>query len=435
MEKTINRKRLLQTLFTAYIVLIPFAAGPTTRYLLSTALIVLSWLLLLEDHPRYPVLSPAGFLRSPVAVSLILLDIIALFSIFYSPEPIYSLQVFFEDFFLNTFLFISIAILSANHPEYIRWERSILLANIIFLAAYMGLMVQWIIFPAHPLFSWPDQIQGPLARWDAVFAFGNGCRVFHGIKHTSLFLTLLLAFWTATAALGMISWKETSIFFLDLFTLVTTTRRAAALAVLSGFAAALIFFRKKSGLLKLSMLFLAGLGALIILSGNTKHFVRENWQLIFRGEIEKARELGGSIPLRVSTYKTFSREVLSDPFRPRGIGKKLIKEYRPELVKKAGLLHGHNTFLNYAYYLGIQGAAALAAILAIQVWLFMSCWKKSSRPRERLLMATALIFMLMFWGTNMFTDGFLHGSATLYWLFTAVPVGVALRYRYHPDQA
>ncbi len=416
----------LNVLFTIYLALIPFAIGPTTRYLFSLATIALSWHILLKERQVSPSLSLAEFIRSPLGIFLAILNLFALFSVFFSPNPAYSLKVFFEDFFLNTVLFGSVAILVSNCPNSIRWERSVITANALFLCAYLGLMLQWVVFPSSPLFPWADQIQGPLTRWEAVFAFGNGCRVFHGIKHTSLFLTLVIAFWTVKTVFGRLSLKEICIFLLDLFTLLTTTRRGAILAVVSGFAASQIFFRKTSKPLVSALLFIAALGTMVVVSGNMKHFVREDWQLILKGEIEKARQLGGSIPLRVSTYRTFAREVIKDPLRPRGLGKKLIKEYRPKLVKEAGLLHGHNTLLNFAYYMGVQGALALSAIICIQAWLFIRCLKKGRRAPERTLMATALIFMLMFWGTNMVTDGFLHGSATMYWLFTAVPTGVAM---------
>ncbi len=414
----------IQFLFTSYLALLPFQIGPTARYLLSGMLIIAAMKHILEQGRH---VSTTQFLRSPVVIFLIALNILAIISISSSPEPRYSMAVFFEDLFLNSILFSSMAIFVANSPQSIEWEKSIRIANILFLLAYLGLMIQWIMFPNHPLCIRPEAIARIHSRWDAIFAFGNGCSLFHGIKHTSMFLTLMLAYWAVWATRGMLSITGMAIFLLDLFTLLTTTRRAACLAVFSGICLAPLLFKSSARYLKVAIAFLAVLVLVFVVSGNSEHFIRENWQLLMKGEVQKAKDLGGSIPLRISTYKVFTKQILKEPFKPHGLGRKLIKEYQAELVKKAGLLHGHNTFLNFAFYMGVQGSLALLGLILSQAWLFWTAWKKTPHGNEAPLMAVGLIFIFMFWGTNMFTDGFRHGSATMYWLFTAIPTGIALK--------
>jgi len=242
-----------------------------------------------------------------------------------------------------------------------------------------------------------------------------------------LFLELLIAFWCIRASAGDIDWKAAFMLLLSLVTLITTTRRAATTATVCGIGAAMFYYRGGRKVFAATLAIILCIFSLLSATRNTRYFIRENWHLILEGNIQAAQKERGSIPLRVSTYKAFITEILRHPFCPRGLGKKLIKEYRPDLVKQAGLQHGHNTFINFSYYMGVQGAIALLIVIFVQFRLYMRCWKQNRDPEDKMLMALAMTFLLMFWGTNMFTDGFRHGSATLYWLFTAIPTGVALR--------
>jgi O-antigen ligase len=97
----------------------------------------------------------------------------------------------------------------------------------------------------------------------------------------------------------------------------------------------------------------------------------------------------------------------------------------PDTIKEAGLVHGHNVFLELAIETGIQGALALMVTIIIQAKMLWNCWENSDHSEIKGLMATGLIFMVMFWGTNMFNIGFENGPSKLYWLFMAVPNGIA----------
>ncbi len=371
--------------------------------------------------------------RTPVFVALFLIDALAFISILFSPDMEYSTRVFLDEFLLNTCLFTGVALLSSTGnrcPFY--WKRGLATADIVFLSAYIGLMAQWVLFPAHPLFvrQEPDIFTQDIGA--IIFGFGNHSLVFQGIHHISLFLGLMIAFWSSLPE--RTPWKNFLFLVLNFFTLVTTTRRAAAIASVFG----VLFGLRQNGkdlrpVLMLVAASISGILLILAMTHTSRYFIREDWKLILRGNVEKAKQLGGSIPLRISTYREFSRQIAEHPFTPQGIGKKLIKEYHQDLVKKAGLQHGHNTLLNFAFYMGIQGALALAAFIAIQARLFWKAYRAIRTGPDEKLMLTGLTFLIIFWGTNMFTDGFLHGSATLYWLFTAIPTGVALRQTHHTE--
>ncbi len=416
----------LNILVFLLIALLPFRIGPTAKILACIAITLIAafqWKAATgKDASRMLKL----YARSPVFLAVLCIDCLALASIFFSPDKEYSIRVFLDEFLLNTCLFASVALYSSTGSRCpLNWKKGLETANIIFLAGYLGLMLQWLLFPDHPLFMRADANICMGSIPGIVFSFGNHSRVFHGIHHVSLFLGLMIAFWSNMPERN--SWKNILFIFVNFATLISTTRRAASLASLAGMLFALKKQKKDSMLLLITVTALiAGIFMAVFLAGASKYFVRENWQLMFRGNIEQARKLGGSIPLRMSTYREFSREITRHPFTPQGIGKKLIKEYHRDLVKRAGLQHGHNTLLNFAFYMGIQGAIALAMLVFVQARLFWKALQDAGSIHDRQLMLTALTFLIIFWGTNMFTDGFRHGSATLYWLFTAISTGRAL---------
>ncbi len=415
----------------------PFGIGPTARYILSFLVAVFSALFFKKyyAHPDKEVARMKSLLVNPIFLGLMLWNLFAVVSIYFSPEPDYSLRVYLSEFFINSSLFATLSLAlatSKNCP--LKWENILFGTNLVFLASYLGIMGAWLLFP-HNLF-WGDQelINRFIAdRMDIVFEFGRTCKLFQGIHHTSIFLGLMIAFWSISP------FKKPSVNFIFLFVnflvLFTTTRRGAIIACLLGlFLSYKLTARKIATLPAIAILFvvIAILGT-VIGSGAGKHFVREDWHLISKGKIEEARHLGGSIPLRITTYREFIKEIAQHPFLPRGLGKKFIKEYWQQLVQKAGLQHGHNTFINQAFYMGIQGALALMAIIVSQWRLFWAALIKQKGKNEERLFIVALVFLLIYWTTNMFTDVFRHDSASLYWFFTAVATGRALQVTVNPD--
>ena len=416
-------EKALNIIIALYITLLPFNIGPTAWTVFSLTIILLSFSLW---HRQKSGNFISELLKSPIFLSVLFLNFSALASIAFSPDPVYSIRVFLSEFLLNSALFLSLVLYCETGEKCrVKWKKGLTTANIIFLTAYLGLMIQWVLFPSHPLLIKQEVVPYLKNTGDLIFNFGNSCRLFHGIHHTSLFLALMIAYWSAISEKkGM--WQNLSFLILDFTTLITTTRRAATLASITGLIFSISRGKKIGRLLLLSGIFLSVIFSVIWISNSYKYFVREDWQLILKGNMEKARKLGGSIPLRISTYRRFALEISQHPFTPMGIGKKLIKEHHRDLVKGAGLQHAHNTFLNFAFYMGVQGALALITFIAVQASLFWKSFRKSDSRDDRQLMLVAMTFLIIFWGTNMFTDGFRHGSAILYWLFTAIPTGRAL---------
>ncbi len=409
-----------------FITLMPFGIGPTARYLLSLSAIVFSFLILRQHGMG--VVSLKTCFSTYVFKALLLWNIFAIISIFFSPEPLYSLRVYFSEFFLNSLLFTALYVLGASTKELpLKWKSVLLWSNSIFLVFYLGSMAIWYLMPGSFFMGDKELIERFIStRTDIIFEFGRTCELFHGIHHTSLYLALMIAFWSVLPFKNILL----NLFFLSInfLTLLTTTRRGALLACLLGliFSQKIVQKQRVGTNIIVGLLLLASITVGVIVSDRGKHFVREDWRLISQGQIDKAKNLGGSIPLRISTYKEFLKEIAYQPFMPRGIGKKLIKEYWKPLIERAGLQHGHNTFINQAFYLGLQGAAALLAIITLQCVMLWKAIKLASFDEKQFL-RVALVFIFIYWVTNLFTDAFRHDSASLYWFFTAIATGRALR--------
>ncbi len=422
-HRWVSGVRMLDLLFFTGLVLIPFSMGPTARYAVAVAIILAS-VRLLKKQGSWSCLTLLFF--SVPFVSLLLWNICALISIAFSPEPMYSIRAYFSEFFLNSLLFTSLSLCSAFSPSPpVAWRPIIKWANAVFLLSYLGMMLYWTLFPHNLILGDSNLINRFISdRSDIIFEFGRACELFHGVSHTSLYLALMIAFWSVSP--WPAAWENISFMILDFFTLFTTTRRGAIMASVLGVLFSMKICRKRvaSAIFPMAIVLLM-VSSTLLYSGIGRHFVRENWHLIEKGQLDKAKRLGGSIPLRISTYWEFSSEIISDPLRPRGLGRKLIEKYWPGLVERAGLQHGHNTFLNQAFYLGVQGAMALLSLVVGQFCMFYRAMKRDPSGEDGQMMKVAIVFMIIYWLTNMFSDGFRHDSATLYWLFTGLATGRA----------
>lgn len=422
-------ERLLKYIFFILLVIIPFNIGGTApRYVLSILIIITCFSAITSSGKNKFSEACAltrEFFRHPLSWALGFLFVTAFISIFMSPDPQYSLRIFCNEYLLNFSMFTSLLLFSEKYGRKINWLKIVTVANVVFLIFYLGLMSQWLVSQGEFWFLDTDINVESASIVDRIFIFSYANTLFNGIKHTSIYLTLLVAVAFIYLVKHQHRIRTLILLLLNLFALLSTVRRGAILSVFAGMGASSLFYSSTKRYFAIfSLLFCLTVSALFI-SDKTQHFIREDWKLIFQGEVRKAKDMGGSVPLRIYTYLTFTKEVLKHPFTGTGLGRRNIKRLMPDIIKEAGLVHGHNAFLELAIETGIQGALALLITIIIQARMLWSCWKSDDHPEIKGLMATSLLFMIMFWGTNMFTDGFRHGSSTLYWLFMAVPTGIA----------
>ncbi len=411
-------------LYFIYLTLLPFNIGPTVRYAFSILLIGFCLVELKKvASSKRNLLS--GFVSSPLTILVLALFLIGVGGAIFSPDVSYSLGALWEEFFLNFSLFLSLSAYLAVAGLGISWMERLLSINCFFVSVYLLLLLQWFLMPWHPLFPEEGLSLSGSSGVQALFAFGNGCTLFNGIKHTSLYLTLMIAISYSAVIFKIGSRPKTLLLLLlNLFLLFTTARRGVMLAAVIGVTLSSFMVpwaRRYALVVCCSVALLFGV---IFLTGNGKYFVREDWNLIKQGRIEEAKKLGGSIPLRISTYRTFIQEIAKDPLRPKGFGRKLIKEHYKEIVKRAGLQHAHNVFLDFAFELGVQGAIVLLLIAGLQYALFWRGYSLAPDIGTQALFFASLVFLVMFWISNLFTDGFCHGTSTLYWLYSSLPTGL-----------
>ncbi|MBW1938661.1 MAG: O-antigen ligase family protein [Deltaproteobacteria bacterium] len=424
-----HSERLLKSIFFILLAIIPFNIGGTApRYVLSILIIITCFSAITssgKNRFKEAYALSREFFRHPLSWALGFLCVTAFISIFMSPDWEYSFWIFCKEYLLNFTLFISLLLFSEKYGRKTNWLEIVTAANVVFLIFYLGLMSQLLLSQGEFWFLDTDTNVESASIGDKIFIFSYANTLFNGIKHTSLYLTLLIAVVFVYLVKHQHRIRSLILLLVNLFALISTTRRGAILSVSVGMVASSLFYSSaKKYLAILSLLFFLTVSALFI-SDKTEYFIREDWKLMFQGEVRKAKDIGGSIPLRIYTYLTFTKEVLKHPFAGTGLGRKNIKRLMPDIIKEAGLVHGHNAFLELAIETGIQGALALLITIIIQARMLWSCWKNDENPEIKGLMATGLLFMIMFWGTNMFTDGFRHGSSTLYWLFMAIPTGIA----------
>ena len=414
---------LLLILIALFIFLLPFYIGPTIRYIFSGLITSLSIFYLKKE----------GFLLKnlfafPINLLILLLFFFIVLSIPFSPELSSSLKHVICEYCFNFLLFFAVSSyfffykISAKDVNLV-----FLYINIFFIVIYLFVLIQWMLFPNAPfLFDQSEFYLKDFSRSDLFFLFGNVCDLFTTIKHISLFIVLMIG--VAFSNLILENHKKICmvLLFFDFFILFNITRRGAMLATFLGILFCTIMSKRYTRHLVVFSLLLICFLSLFFITGNKRYIVRENWSLILQGNIQKAKELGGSIPLRISTYKIFLDEILDAPFRPHGPSMKLFKKYYPDLIKKAGLTHGHNVFIDFAIQFGVQGALLLLIIIIYQFVMFYKGFSRTKDLEMKILFLSSMAFLIMFWTTNMFTDGFIHGSSTLYWLFTGISCGYAM---------
>ncbi len=363
----------------------------------------------------------------PLWISLTILVTFSAISVSYSFSIFYSIRNFLFDFLLNILLFTSLSIFISKYLTICQTTLVIKRINLLFLIVYFFLILQWILMPHRPAFCELQTLDG-IPNQDIFFLFSHTNSLFAGILHTSIYVLFFVCLFFVTLITTKPTKTDIVMFAANMAVLISTTKRAGMLAVFSGFILAPLLtkctYRYFAAMcicicIALSSLYFTGAG---------KHFVRENWGLIMSGNIKQAWDERGSIPLRIYTYMAYGRQVLKQPFKGVGFGRRNIKQALPDVKKQAGLGHGHNTLLNYALQIGIQGAIFLLAVILTQARVLWLALKKTEfNIQYQIFLAASMLFMVMFWISNTFEDAFRHESACYYWLVTALITGFSMR--------
>lgn len=427
-------------LFFLILLIIPFSIGDGARIGLILMLDIACLLSIFKTEERKKSMEKIKlYINHPISWSLLALLIAVLFSVPFSPDVRRSLEAFTGEFLVNIITFSVLVLYSARFCKKTDFIKGILGINIIFLIIYMGVMLQWALAEDHLWFVDPDIIPKGSLWWldpaisikeaspiDKILSYGDGNLLVNSIKHTALYLLLFIA-----VIFVLIGEKREyrlllPLLTVNLATLVSTTKRGSMIASVAGMGCAAIFYSNTRKLIFIGILLIAMSTVFIFASGKDKYLIREDWNLLLHGKVAEAKKKGGSIPMRIYAYTEYVKTVFKHPFKGIGPERRNIKKAYPDVIKRCGLIHAHNVFINTAIYSGIQGMLALAAVIVFQAKMVWRLWKKATQYAERTLAAVTILFMIMFWVANIFTDGFNQGSALLYWMVTAIAVGRSL---------
>lgn len=143
---------------------------------------------------------------------------------------------------------------------------------------------------------------------------------------------------------------------------------------------------------------------------------------------------------RVEIWKPGLKYLTEHPFTPVGYGRRNYVKKFPEVQRmNPAHWHAHNTFLNLAVQLGLQG---LFAFLLVLVQIFRGLWPgrgrlktwRQARPVQLALLA-AWIMTAGFLVRNLMDDLFNNDAALLFWLMIGVSFSLKIFSESPPDQA
>ncbi|CAO0823261.1 O-antigen ligase family protein [Desulfarculales bacterium] len=147
----------------------------------------------------------------------------------------------------------------------------------------------------------------------------------------------------------------------------------------------------------------------------------ETWHKLW----EEPQAVGGTAGDLLALWRFSLAELKDHPFRGIGLGRhsfsKTFEEFRQK--HQPLLWHAHNTFLDLALQMGVQG---LVGIVAIMLTLVVVLWPHAPPARGDVagLFGTATAVMVLgFCLRNMFDDFFVDDNSLFFWLLTGLAMG------------
>ncbi|MBI5888733.1 MAG: O-antigen ligase family protein [Deltaproteobacteria bacterium] len=382
--------------FTGLVVVLPIAHVITVREFLIYIPVAL-WLCKMALK-RGPV-----FADNHLILPMLLFAFVAALSLFTAVDFDYSLRQFLSKLTVDFMLFF----LAFNNVREIKDVRKILFALII------GSTAQGVYSFAR--FFFIDN--GSLAS----FAVKAGGLTGGYITYSVLIITVLpfIAYMVLTSAGGSRRLFFAALLLFNTFMLYLTFQRGALVAL---FVQVMIFL----GFLRRWWI-CAALAAAVVLAvyALPANLVYHGSKGVDLGN-EKIRDYGNTINSRVAVWKFALREIAEHPFKGAGLGRYSFAA-RHSQFRRTDLWHAHNTFLNTAVQLGLQGLAALLFVLwrvGRTHWLGV----KESEGDARIFFMASFVFISGFFVRNMFDDLFVDDNSEMFWFLTGLAFAVFLRF-------
>ncbi|MEW5913884.1 MAG: O-antigen ligase family protein [Thermodesulfobacteriota bacterium] len=200
-----------------------------------------------------------------------------------------------------------------------------------------------------------------------------------------------------------------------------TYNRAAWLAMVveTGLCLLILSRRRLRVALIMAAACLAALAVLFLAPGS-RH--GEEWSHLLKDPLKT----GGTAGDLLSAWRYSLHRLQEKPFQGIGLGRHSFSKAFPDFRRthQPLLWHAHNTFVDQALQLGVQGLAALLLIMAV---LLASLWPRS--PPEagavgQAFMAATAAMVVGFCLRNLFDDFFVDDTGMLFWLLSGLALGV-----------
>ena len=408
--------------FLLLVIFLPFKHNKGAIYF-AEALLVLG--VTIDIHR---VGSLKGFYRiaknSPLSLPIVLFIFTSFASVLFSFDPLYSFKQFTYEVVINIVLYYVILYsLIQGYLNINKCVRFLLCGNIIFVCVYILQLFQWYFFQhhlfmstakSHMTFSNIYKLAANLTRWSNLFSY-------KAISTYSLFfVAFALAYLYSVTAVK----KKVLMAFLgvaNICLILFSVLKAPVVAIV--FSLIWIFFiplqQKRRLIICFSVIVLAMIVMITSVNSLKKRFFRsESITNIMRGKFDEK----GSFGIRIRVYTAYAKYIIKHPFKGIGIGRRNIKKALPSLVKESGLVHGHNTFLNFAVQTGIQGALALVFFIIVKFrYAFKYLRNRTKYDDIRYVWVICYVLWLcMFWVRSSFDDMFRHSFSTFYWTLCAI---------------
>lgn len=127
---------------------------------------------------------------------------------------------------------------------------------------------------------------------------------------------------------------------------------------------------------------------------------------------------------RIKHWSIVVEIIGQQPFRGDGFGRNALTKAHPEVLKKMGLRHSHNIFLDAAVQMGLEGALVLALLFGCLGWHF----NRLRREQDRDLNMIGIVGLILLAGViskSMTDNFFLRHLSLMFWAEVGMLLGLA----------
>jgi len=321
--------------------------------------------------------------------------------------------------------FVVISYFSAIDPAYtLREIRGELGTNILIFLLVMNnintmkdaerlitaLLIGSLLHGAYSLFLY---FSGPVDIMDLNLKVGG---LTGGYITYSVFLVIAIPFMAYRAMNSPMPVKGFYVLLLlfNIFLLFLTHQRGALLALM---AEAFVFLFLMGKWKSMAVLALLLVFSVQILPDNIVYHGQKGVNV----EASQIKNYRNTIESRIGLWRFTMGEIAAHPFEGIGFGRRSFQK-KYEQYRDTDLWHAHNTFLNLAIQLGVQGLLSFLFLLYVLLSALYKAFKAANENSRFYAAMTALI--TGFFVRNMFDDLYVDDSAQLLWVLIAAAMAV-----------